>query len=57
VDGAEVEVEPAAEGGDDDAYEPAEPGTDKAVSTAVPIRTTVDNASEDDEATVPGAEH
>jgi len=57
ADGAEVEVEPAAEGGDDDAYEPAEPGTDKAVSTAVPIRTTVDNASEDDEATVPGAEH
>jgi hypothetical protein len=54
---AEVEVEPAAEGGHDGAYEPAEPGTDKAVSTAVPIRTTVDNASEDDEATVPGAEH
>ena len=57
ANGAEVEVEPAAEGGDDDAYEPAEPGTDKAVSTAVPTRTTVDNASEDDEATVPGAEH
>jgi phosphatidylglycerol:prolipoprotein diacylglycerol transferase len=57
AEGAEAaEVEPAAEGHDDDAYETAEPGTDNAVSTAVPIRTTVDNASEDDEATVPGTE-
>ncbi|HEY7071855.1 MAG TPA: prolipoprotein diacylglyceryl transferase family protein, partial [Acidimicrobiales bacterium] len=52
-----AEVEPVAEGSDDDAYDTAEPGTDKALSTAVPIGTTVDNASEDDEATVPGAEH
>ena len=52
-----AEAEPAAEGRDDDAYEVIEPGTDKAVSTAVPIGSTVDNASEDDEATVPGAEH
>jgi len=44
------------EGGDDDAYESAEAGTDTGVSTAVPIRTTVDNASEEDEATVPGTE-
>jgi phosphatidylglycerol:prolipoprotein diacylglycerol transferase len=48
--------EPAPEPGDDDAYDPAEAGTDSKVSKAVPITTTVDNASEDDEATVPGTE-
>jgi phosphatidylglycerol:prolipoprotein diacylglycerol transferase len=53
---SEPEAAPAAEGDGDDAYEPAEPGTDSNVSTVVPIRTTVDNASEDDEATVPGTE-
>jgi hypothetical protein len=46
----------ATEGGDDDAYDTARAGTDTGVSTAVPIRTTVDNASEEDEATVPGTE-
>ncbi|HZM39060.1 MAG TPA: prolipoprotein diacylglyceryl transferase family protein, partial [Acidimicrobiales bacterium] len=53
---ADPEFAPATEGSDDDAYEPAEEGTDTTVSTAVPIRTTVDNASEEDEATVPGTE-
>jgi len=57
---AETEAEdteaPVAEGSDDDAYEPAEAGTDTNVSTAVPIRTSVDNASEEDEATVPDTE-
>jgi Prolipoprotein diacylglyceryl transferase len=51
-----AEGEPAAEADQDDAYEPAEAGTDSCVSTALPRRTTVDNASEDDEATVPGTE-
>lgn len=46
----------ATEGGHDDAYDTAGAGTDTGVSTAVPIRTTVDNASEEDEATVPGTE-
>jgi phosphatidylglycerol---prolipoprotein diacylglyceryl transferase len=54
--GAEDTEAPAAEGGDDDAYEPAEAGTDTNVSTAVPIRTSVDNASGEDEATVPDTE-
>jgi len=48
--------EPAPEPGDDDAYEPAEAGTDSEVSKAVPIGTTVDNASDEDEATVPRTE-
>src|SRR5262245_25290476 len=49
-------IKPEPESGDDDTYEPAEAGTDMTVSKAAPIGTTVDNASEEDEATVPGTE-